>query len=289
MNRPPSSRHLTLVPDEQSVSSSTPERRREIASLTERVRRQDATRRAEGSRVGVAMVMVLSALAFAVTMRPDASSPAATADAEVMGISVERGAPEPLGGTIPDEPWADAIVRIETRRCDGDHSVASGVLVDGVVLTDRHVVEGAASVTVERLSGERFGAVSMRQSASIDMATLVVPELDGGLALATGDRVEPGDRFTMVGFPDGGAADVSTVMVTQRARGVRYPDSAEPLQLGSVVVPGQSGSPLIDGGGRLAGLLYSRSYDGGAGLAHDADEIERQWPAMGSVGFERCD
>ncbi len=234
------------------------------------------------------VVMVVSALAFAVTMRPDASSPAAT-DASVMGISVERGAPEPLGGAVPDEPWADAIVRIETRRCDGDHSVASGVLVDGVVLTDRHVVEGAASVTVERLSGERFGAVSMRQSASIDMATLVVPELDGGLALATGNRVEPGDRFTMVGFPDGGSANISTVTVTQRARGVRYPDSAEPLQLGNAVVPGQSGSPLIDAAGRLAGLLYSRSHDGGAGLAHDADEVERQWPSMGSVGFERCD
>lgn len=241
------------------------------------------SRSREGSRLGVVAVMIVSALAFAWFGRPAAGGEAV----EVQGISVRRGAPARLDGPVPDEPWADAVVRVETRRCDGDNSVATGVLVDGVVLTDRHVVEGAAQVTVETLRGERHDAASMRLSGSIDLATLVVDELDGGLELADEDAAE-GDLLTMVGFPGGGRAVVSTVTIDGRDVGVAYPDSTEPLRLTSAVVAGQSGSPLIDDGNRLVGLIYSRSRWGSAGLAHRAGEIERHWPAMGRVAFDDC-
>lgn len=211
---------------------------------------------------------------------------------DVLGISIERSEVDALKlqTVAPDEElarWDTALVRIVTSTCAGDDRVGTGVLVDGLVMTNQHVVARARSVTVETLDGGRFEAATMRQSSSIDLAALVVPELDGGLALAESDAA-PGERLSMPGFPAGEGLTLATVSVVDRTRGVGFPDPPRPWTLDTVVVPGQSGSPLIDADGKLAGLLYARAHQGGNGLVIGASDLDSHHGTLAPVAFDEC-
>ncbi|MEZ5254030.1 MAG: serine protease [Microthrixaceae bacterium] len=219
-------------------------------------------------------------------------------EVSVLGVSIERSEhgedDSMIGVDVGREAWSDSVVRIRSDRCDARNTVATGVVIDGVVLTNRHVVEGAATIEVETLDGRRFDAVSMRQSTWIDLAAFSVAELDGGLELALAQSAQrqvqhpEGPTWTMPGFPEGGALVVESVAAVATRRGVAFPDPPEAVELSDRVVPGQSGSPVIDSDNKVAGILYASAHDSGAGLMIDAATITQAWPQMRRVGFSSC-
>ncbi|MEI2651582.1 MAG: trypsin-like peptidase domain-containing protein [Microthrixaceae bacterium] len=77
---------------------------------------------------------------------------------------------------VDDEPWRAAVVRITTDRC-GVEIRGSGVIVDGIVLTNRHVIDGAASVLLTTADGTTHPVRSIGVSSEVDLARLAA----GGL------------------------------------------------------------------------------------------------------------
>jgi S1-C subfamily serine protease len=137
--------------------------------------------------------------------------------------------------------------------------VATGVATgDGRVLTVAHVLTGARHVVV----GGRRARV-LRVDRGLDLALLAVPGLRA-----------PAARLRMTGSGRIGVAVVrdgrprSLPGSVRRRVVVRWRDQpgdpARPrpgLELAATVQPGDSGAPVLDGDGRVLGIVYARARD----------------------------
>ena len=143
--------------------------------------------------------------------------------------------------------------------------VGSGIVLtaNGYILTNRHVIAGANSLTVELNDGERFPATIVQQSQSQDLALIKVAAT-GLTAAAIGEAtLQVGQTAIAIGSPLGTftetvtkgilSATGRTVTVTDEATG-RPTILTNLLQTDAAINPGNSGGPLLDATGKVIGI-----------------------------------
>jgi serine protease Do len=142
----------------------------------------------------------------------------------------------------------------------------SGFIYDasGLVLTNRHVVDGADRVVVRLSDGREFNATTVGADANTDVAVLRLDVPDGGdlpvLALADADDIGVGEWVLAVGSPMGLDFSVTAGIVSAKGRsiGILARDGGAPLeafiQTDAAINPGNSGGPLVDLDGRVVGI-----------------------------------
>jgi len=144
--------------------------------------------------------------------------------------------------------------------------VGSGIILtaNGYILTNRHVVEGSTSLTVELETGETFPAQLVEQSTSNDLA-LVKIDARGLAAARIGDSsaLEVGQTAVAIGSPLGTYTEtVTRGIVSGLGRQVTVRDDAtgQPatlrglIQTDAAINPGNSGGPLLDASGAVIGI-----------------------------------
>ena len=149
------------------------------------------------------------------------------------------------------------------------------VSVDGLILTNHHVVAGADSVTV-RFSGERVEhpAVVVGIDANTDLALLRIAAGRPLTALEFGDSdaIAVGDWAIAIGNPFGNLEGSVTVgVISAKGRGdlviaggtPRYQDF---IQTDASINFGNSGGPLVDIDGRVIGVNTAVNT-GGQGIS----------------------
>lgn len=157
-----------------------------------------------------------------------------------------------------------AVVSLSIRRQRGRRAFGegqgSGVLFtpDGYLLTNSHVVHGAAEVSVALHDGRRVAARVIGDDPATDLA---VARVDGGAlpyaSLESETVPRPGQLAIAIGNPLGFQATVSTGVVSGlgrslAARGRRLIDGV--IQHTAPLNPGSSGGPLLDSRARLLGI-----------------------------------
>jgi len=181
---------------------------------------------------------------------------------------------DPQRGVLSFQPQIGAalssvvrIVRLEAGS-DGRKQVTgngSGVIYDaaqGLVLTNDHVVRGAASLRVEFLNGRSADATLVGVDPDTDVAVLKVASTGlRGIEIADSDQAEVGDLTFAVGYPMGLEQTVTMGIVSGvgRSSGEGIEDY---IQTDAPINSGNSGGPLLDSRGRLLGLntsILSRS------------------------------
>ena len=168
-------------------------------------------------------------------------------------------------------PGLEPFLRQYFREARGGAGLGSGVIVsaDGLVVTNAHVVEGAAAVTAELATGEKVPAEVVGADLRSDIA---VVRLKGGgphrpVELAPPGSLRAGDRVAAIGSPMGFAGSVAAGVVSHpgrylppeigyllrgsRARGLYY---GRLIQTDAMVNRGSSGGALVDMRGRLVGM-----------------------------------
>jgi S1-C subfamily serine protease len=160
------------------------------------------------------------------------------------------------------------VVRVTVATDGLVPEVASGVAAgDGRVLTVAHPLSPGRAVRV----GGRPARV-VRLDRRLDLAVLAVPGLRAP-ALRLGDG---GARARVVVLRAAGARPVDApirrrVTVAFRDQPGDPPRMRPGLELAAAIDPGDSGAPVLDGRGRLLGVLYARSRDrAGTAWAVDA-------------------
>ncbi len=140
-------------------------------------------------------------------------------------------------------------------------SVGSGVIVNaarGFVLTNRHVIEDAESITVTLKDRRSYRARLVGSDRKADIAVLRLTPVPAGLtALSFGDssRLEVGDFVLAIGNPFGIGQTVTSGIVS--AIGRDGPDGAgigDLIQTDASINPGNSGGPLVNLAGEVVGL-----------------------------------
>tara|TARA_R110002020_G_scaffold103783_3_gene243302 strand:+ start:841 stop:2313 length:1473 start_codon:yes stop_codon:yes gene_type:complete len=148
-------------------------------------------------------------------------------------------------------------------------SLGSGVIVEagGVILTNRHVIEGANDVRIALSDGREFAVDVVIEDAQTDLAVLRVREPGNArfpaIGFANSDSLEVGDLVLAIGNPFGVGQTVTSGIVSALARtGVEQSDYEFFIQTDAAINPGNSGGALVDMEGHLVGIntaIYSQS------------------------------
>lgn len=148
-------------------------------------------------------------------------------------------------------------------------SLGSGVIVEagGVILTNRHVIEGATDVRIALSDGREFAVDVVIEDAQTDLAVLRVQQAGDtefpAITFANSDGLEVGDLVLAIGNPFGVGQTVTSGIVSALARtGVERSDYEFFIQTDAAINPGNSGGALVDMDGHLVGIntaIYSQS------------------------------
>lgn len=190
-------------------------------------------------------------------------------DAWLFGRAGEQVSEE-LAQDELDEALAAAVLLVRTTTCAGRASSGSAFAAElggrTVLLTNRHVVQGAAVVGLRTLTGASGPRVrAWRPSSAADVAVLLLEDPDEQprpLSIAT-DLPDVGTGIRTVGFPSA-LPFTTTGTVEEVAR--------DRLVLQVRTEPGASGSPVLAGDGRVTGQIFARSDDG-RGVATSAPAL----------------
>ena len=155
------------------------------------------------------------------------------------------------------------------------NGLGSGVIisVDGYIVTNNHVIQGADEVMISLDDGRELIAKVVGRDPQTDIAVVKVDAKElPAVMFADSSRLEVGDRVLAIGNPFGIGETVTTGIVSAKGRraglGLAYEDF---VQTDAAINPGNSGGALVDVEGRLIGIntaILSRSGGfQGVGLA----------------------
>lgn len=161
---------------------------------------------------------------------------------------------------------------------DRQEAVGTGVVLrsDGLILTANHVIRGGrpgSDITVTLSSGRRLDARVVGVDRSADVALLHVQEKDLPAASFAGEQetVARGDAVIAVGSRDVLSQPVIAGSVMKLQADVIIPEipgMGALLETTVPLVPGTSGSPLIDARGRVVGLNIAGLIDPDTGESY---------------------
>ncbi|HUF91807.1 MAG TPA: trypsin-like peptidase domain-containing protein [Candidatus Limnocylindria bacterium] len=177
---------------------------------------------------------------------------------------------EPLA--VLFERVAPAVVTVQAMKINKARAQArfetvggSGVIIDrdGQVLTNAHVVDGAASLSVTLDSGNRVPARVLGFDPVLDLALLRV-EMAGPAPFARlGDSsmVKVGDEVVAIGNPVGLDQTMTRGIVSGLNRLLPGVSDEPMIQTDAPINPGNSGGPLVDRCGTVIGINTLISED----------------------------
>src|SRR5665647_2422334 len=196
-------------------------------------------------------------------------------------------------GSIADIA-ARALPSVVTIRVKGADNAGTGsgfvLRKDGYILTNNHVVEGAAKtgkITVIFTDGKVSDAKIIGRDASYDLAVIRVDRSDlPVLAFGVSSTVVVGDPVIAVGAPLGLDSTVTSGIISALNRPVTPGGSGSStaafinaIQTDAAINPGNSGGPLLDMAGRVIGVNSAI-----ARVAGSQDPVDGQSGNIG-VGF----
>ena len=168
-------------------------------------------------------------------------------------------------------------LRVSGARSEGE---GSGMILsaDGLILTNNHVVAGAANggtVTAVFQDGRSVPATIVGRDPSSDLAVVRATNVNGltPIELGNSDSVRVGQPVVAFGSPLGLGGTVTTGIISALDRAVGVGDElagSDPtvfsaLQTDAAINPGNSGGPLVDMQGRVIGINSAIATTGSQG------------------------
>jgi serine protease Do len=182
--------------------------------------------------------------------------------------------------------------------------VGSGSIVDsnGLIVTNRHVIDNAYEITVTLQDGTTHNARLLGKGLGFDLAILKV---DVGyplpaIKIGDSDRVRVGDRVLAIGNPLGLKGTVTSGIVSALHRDLYGTPYNQFIQVDAAINHGNSGGPLFNVKGEVVGVnnqIFSESATSGSiglGFAIPSNDVAfmldqiRQYgrPHLGWLGLK---
>ncbi len=188
----------------------------------------------------------------------------------VVNIYAERIVNERVSPFLND-PFLDFMFGDQMRglsRQRMEQALGSGVIVrtDGLVVTNRHVIEKAQDIKIILSDRREFPAKIVTVDDKSDLAVLqaLVEDVQFPvLPLGDSDALEAGDLVLAIGNPYGVGQSVSSGIVSATSRTTTAINGGGYfIQTDAAINPGNSGGALVNMKGQLIGIntaIYSRS------------------------------
>ena len=146
-------------------------------------------------------------------------------------------------------------------------SAGSGVIVDAIdghILTNHHVIEGAEKIQISLINGDTLDAEVIGSDPATDIALLKVDSKNLiDIKIGNSDIVQVGDFVIAIGNPFGLSHTVTSGIVSALGRtGISNNGYEDFIQTDASINPGNSGGALVNMKGELVGInsaIISRS------------------------------
>ncbi len=175
------------------------------------------------------------------------------------------------------ESASPAVVNIQTTLEDGNQAAGSGMVItgDGIVLTNNHVIEGAARIRVEiGVTGETYTAEVLGYDVADDVAVLQLVDAPNMETVRIGDpsEVQVNDPIVAIGNAQGrfGAPTVVSGFVSDVSETIQAGDGGtdtetlrDMIEVRAEIVSGDSGGPLFNAAGEVVGINSAAEISGG--------------------------
>ena len=196
-----------------------------------------------------------------------------------------RGGPPFARSPFHDKFFNDFFGDMWPQRSRPGITLGSGVVIDGrkgLVVTNEHVVRGAASLTVTLSDGRELPAEILGSDPRFDLAVLSVQSSQPlpDLKLGDSDELMIGETVIAIGNPFGLSHTATTGVVSATGRTLPGAEGGQPLQdliqTDASINPGNSGGPLLNINGEIIGLNTAIHAQGeGLGFAIPSNQIRR--------------
>ena len=187
------------------------------------------------------------------------------------------------------------IARLGTVEIIAGAGTGTGFVVneDGLVVTNKHVVEDDSKVQVRFESGQVYWATVFDAHPSLDLAYMNIESVGKftPIPLGDSDTIRTGDDVIAIGFPLGSRLG-REVTATPGIISAKRPDAGL-LQTDASLNPGNSGGPLLDSYGCAVGVNtggIEETEDGrtieGINFAIPINELKK---ALVNMGYVPCE
>ena len=206
----------------------------------------------------------------AVTL-PSFASLAKTLSPAVVNIRVtqiqktEGKVPTPFNGPSGEDssPFGEYFHRFfqgtpQAPRNYRTEGAGSGFILspDGIIVTNRHVIEGAKDITVTLANKEEYSAKVIGQDEKTDLAVLRIKPKGKLPAVSMGnsDQLQVGDWVVAIGNPFGLSNTWTAGIVSAKERVIGAGPYDDFIQTDASINPGNSGGPLFNLEGQVVGI-----------------------------------
>lgn len=214
------------------------------------------------------------------TTLPAALTPSQQSRRTPVVDAVNRAAPSVVSIFSEQKPQYNpfGFFGLEDDDETGRTSLGSGVIVDprGLIVTNEHVVAGAAKIRVLLADGRELPATLVGADQSFDLAVLKIeavgkdnkePKDLPSLKLGTASDLMIGETVIAIGNPFGLSHTVTSGVISALHRMVRAKNRTyeDFIQIDAQINPGNSGGPLLNVNGELIGI-NTAVHSGGPGI-----------------------
>lgn len=153
----------------------------------------------------------------------------------------------------------------QQRPRKAPQSLGSGFIIsrDGYLLTNHHVIDGAAEVIVRLSDRRELVAEVIGSDKRTDVALLKVEASDlPTVPMGSSERLEVGEWVLAIGSPFGFDHSVTAGIVSAKERALANETYVPFIQTDVAINPGNSGGPLFNLDGKVVGInsqIYTRS------------------------------
>ncbi len=188
-----------------------------------------------------------------------------------------------------------SVVRVLSTACGLGIEGSGWAVRPNLIVTNAHVVAGADDTTVTTQSGVELDATAVYYQPEDDLALLRVDSRLPTLPISSSRPV--GAAAAVLGYPENGPYTVTPARIgetrdtlSENSYG-RGPIERMITALGGDVRSGNSGGPLLDGNGKVVGVVFAATTSGPTGgFAVPAEEVREaiRHASAGSVSTGPC-
>ncbi len=199
---------------------------------------------------------------------------------------VTSATPAPESPTDVIENALPSVVQIITASGSGTGFIVSD---NGLVVTNKHVVEGERRVAIRLATGEEYRGNVVQRHSALDLAYVEIDATRTFTPLPLGDpgEVRVSESVIAIGYPLSDELGLDPTV----SRGIVSAKRDEYLQTDASLNPGNSGGPLLDTNGNVIGVITFRVESTetgrpvtGIGFAIPIDAVQRDLGGLAASG-----